>query len=689
MDKVDLHNCHQEPIATPGSIQPFGALLVLAPTDHTIRMASANAGNLLPGAPDAATLLDRPLTEWLPCAAALEEMERTLEQRPKAVRLLPALPEGEPTALHLTAHHSGDGLVVELERVTDPATEGGAGTMEELDHFLHRFTGWKDPDALLAFAAGELRQVAGAERAMVYRFDADYNGTIAAEFTDGRPRRYEGQRFPASDIPQQARALYRRNRVRTIPDTAYAPVPLLARDRDVEAADLGMALLRSVSPIHLEYLNNLGVRATLAISILDEEDDLWGMLVCHDGEPRTFPPAVRAYSARLGELLSAHIPLLRLRLEEEATDRGLDRINELFADLPRADDLVTYLEQRAPELLTAFEAEGMMVCLRGECYTMGKAPPSGLQEVLEATVTEAGTHDEILAAKSLGRQREDGTSSGWVAGALYVPLANHGNDYLCLFRQEQIETIDWAGNPNKAIERNPDTGRLSPRKSFELWREEVRGQSLPWQEHHIKMAEKLSQLVGLHQGYKVRQALEIGARLQHQAHHDALTGLPNRTLLLDRLQQAMERVDRHGHSLGLLFTDLDGFKAINDSLGHATGDRVLMEIANRLATELRDCDTVARLGGDEFVILAETGSPDEARDALGAIAQRIIDTVAHPMESESGQPRLGTSIGIACHVAPETGSARATPEQLLRQADAAMYEAKRTGRNRYTFAREE
>jgi diguanylate cyclase (GGDEF)-like protein len=198
------------------------------------------------------------------------------------------------------------------------------------------------------------------------------------------------------------------------------------------------------------------------------------------------------------------------------------------------------------------------------------------------------------------------------------------------------------------------------------------------------MAEKLSQLVGLHQGYKVRQALETEARLHHQAHHDALTGLPNRVLLLDRIEQAMERVGRHGHSLGLLFTDLDGFKAINDSLGHDAGDRVLVEVANRLSAELRDCDTLARLGGDEFVILAEAGTATEARAALGGIAERVIETVARPLEEESGSPRLGTSVGIVHYALPEAGSVSA--EQLLREADAAMYEAKRTGRNRYAFA---
>lgn len=686
MNGVDLDNCHQEPIGTPGSIQPFGALLVLQPPTYTIRAASANAGEFLPQGPDPASLPGRPLTDWLPCAEALATLERSLEHRTRATTTLAVEPFQGETILHLTAHRQAQGLVVELETTPPAGPAQTRATMDRLHHFLEKMPGWREPDALLTFAAREVHRLTGTARAMVYRFDPDYNGTITAEITDGRPRRYQGQRFPASDIPEQARALYRRNRVRVIPDTGYTPVPLLAEADHVEPFDLGLALLRSVSPIHLEYLHNLDVGATLAISILDEHGDLWGMLVCHHDAPLPLPPEVRDFSAMLGDFLSAHLPLLRLRLEQEAIEAGQDRINAILADLPRADDLVPYLHQQGEALLKAFEAEGMILCLRGECHAMGETPPAEIRTALEATVANPESGEGITATNRAADWIEHPRDPGWVAGVLYVPLANYGNDYLCLLRREQIETIDWAGNPNKAVERNPDTGRLSPRKSFELWQEEVRGQSLPWEEHHLRMAEKLSQLVGLHQGYKVRQALETEARLQHQAHHDALTGLPNRTLLLDRIQQAMERVDRYGHSLGLLFADLDGFKAVNDSLGHEAGDRVLEEVASRLAGELRDCDTVARLGGDEFVILAEAGPPDQASVALTRIAERVIAAVIRPMDSADDPVRLGTSIGIACYGVEDECRPPATADQLLREADAAMYRAKRSGHNGYVFA---
>jgi len=170
-----------------------------------------------------------------------------------------------------------------------------------------------------------------------------------------------------------------------------------------------------------------------------------------------------------------------------------------------------------------------------------------------------------------------------------------------------------------------------------------------------------------------RKALE--ARLEHEATHDPLTGLPNRTLLLDRLEMAMGRAHRQHRPLAVLFLDLDHFKVVNDSLGHSTGDQLLSAIAARLTDHLRPGDTVARFGGDEFVIICEELSgPEEAEE----IASRIAASVAESLWIGDSEVYVTASVGIAL-----ASELHHTPEQVLRDADAAMYQAKARGRSRH------
>jgi len=159
--------------------------------------------------------------------------------------------------------------------------------------------------------------------------------------------------------------------------------------------------------------------------------------------------------------------------------------------------------------------------------------------------------------------------------------------------------------------------------------------------------------------------------LERQALHDPLTKLPNRLLLMDRARQALSRLRRSNGPIALLFIDLDRFKAINDSLGHAVGDHLLISVSERLAEMLRDSDTVARLGGDEFVILAE--DLDSDAEAL-AVAERVLHALEEPFQVGSAEVSMLASVGVSITHDPE-----AEPEDLLREADVAMYRAKGAG----------
>ena len=163
----------------------------------------------------------------------------------------------------------------------------------------------------------------------------------------------------------------------------------------------------------------------------------------------------------------------------------------------------------------------------------------------------------------------------------------------------------------------------------------------------------------------------------HSAYYDHLTGLPNRTLLLDRLRQAVAHARRQGETLGVLLLDIDRFKRINESLGHTLGDQLLLMVAERIAACIRDSDSVARLGGDEFVLLMPNlKHPDDA----ALVANKILETIAVPVDLENQEVFCSCSIGII--MAPLDGD---DEETILKHADIAMYKAKDAGGNCYRF----
>ncbi|MGZ4595239.1 MAG: SpoIIE family protein phosphatase, partial [Actinomycetes bacterium] len=389
--------------------------------------------------------------------------------------------------------HAWDGvLVVEFEPVARSQPAHFRDLYPLVGDFLLKVNEAANVPLLAQLATQHIRSVTGFGRVMVYQFDSDGHGHVMAEARDESYHSYLGQHFPASDIPAQARALYEKNWIRLISDVDYVPARLQPAQHPAngQPLDLTYSTLRSVSPIHIEYLKNMGVRASMSISLL-HDDKLWGLIACHHYSGPHFPPyATRAAAEFLGSTLS-----LRLidRAEEDEVRRAM-RVRSTLAWLTAA----TLDEERplaetllgSPSLLDLLPSDGVVVSMQGQTGSQGIALPAGLAERIAAWA--AGRGDDVVVTDSLPREAPELDAPVDLAcGVLALPLSE--GQFVLWFRGEAVRSIDWGGDPhNKAIaEREGDGVRLSPRKSFDRWREIVRGRSEPWTEHQI---DEVSQL---------------------------------------------------------------------------------------------------------------------------------------------------------------------------------------------------
>ncbi len=670
-ESADLTTCDREPIHLPGAVQPHGVLLAVREDDLVVRRASANAALHL--RVDAVALVGEPLST----ALGAEPVERL-----RAALADPRASGGDPLVVHVPAGepfevtwHRIDGLVVvELE----PADQGAAATMstlfEDVRHAMEALQGSDGVQELCDAAATQVRRLTGFDRVMVYRFHPDEHGEVVAE--DLRPdlEPFLGLHYPASDIPRQARKLYLLNHLRVIADVDYEPVPLLGlpQDADDEPLNLSFAGLRSVSPFHLAYLRNMGVQATLTISLM-RGTRLWGMVVCHHDAPQRVGAQLRAACRLLGQMFS----LLVVAEEGHERDRAQVALAELESQLVTrmsgAPVLADALVDGSPSALDLTEADGMVARIDGRTVTVGTVPPASAVDALLAHLRSRDADAESFVREALqGEVPELADQQENAAGVLAVPLSAGYQDFVLWFRGELVRTVTWGGDPEKPMTGDPSAApgqsgfaQLGPRESFAAWAQEVRGSCRPWHPAEVAAAKSFAAAVPELLLSRTRD------RLAHSALHDELTGLPNRALLSDRLEQAFARPHGEGRHVALLFVDLDHFKLVNDSLGHAAGDSLLGQAAQRLRAAVRESDTVARLGGDEFVILCEGISAAEAE----RLAERVVAAFHAPFTLEGGDATVTSSVGVAI---AEVG---ATPAELLRDADTAMYRVKNGGRN--------
>jgi chemotaxis family two-component system sensor kinase Cph1 len=490
-DTVDLTNCDREPIHIPGRIQPHGVLMTLREPDLILTQISANAATLF--GRDEPHLAGMPLREILgeDSFAQLKAIFDREEIQEHPLYLL-TLHLGEHD-FDVTMHRAKGGvLVLEMEM---PGMPGGVAR-GSLDYYglvkkaLPRLQKSRTIAELAEAAATQVRQISGFDRVMVYQFDAEGHGTVLAEDKREDLIPFLGLYYPASDIPKQARQLYLLNPLRILADVEHAAadlIPTLNPDTG-QPLDMSYCVLRSPSPIHIEYLKNMGVSATLTISLI-ENGQLWGLIACHHDMPRAVPYDIRTACEFLGQIVSLQLAGKQSGEDREYRSHLQKAQTRLIEAMSCAERYQQGLTAEDFNLLDFVEAGGAAVFVDGECIRLGNTPPEPFIRELTHWLSHT-VEDDIWTTDSLPALfPEAGEHKETASGLLSLAITTEPQNYLLWFRPEVIQTVNWAGDPSKAVTPALDGSQhISPRASFALWKETVRLRSLPWKQSEREAA---------------------------------------------------------------------------------------------------------------------------------------------------------------------------------------------------------
>ncbi len=485
--EADLSNCEREEIHLAGSIQPHGALLVVSEPDHRVIQASANAAEFL----NLKQVLGMPLSELDGdlLFRILPHLDPTAEGMPIAVRCNIGKPG---LAFDGLLHRPPEGgLVIELERA-GPSIEPSGQIASALDK-IRTATSLR---ALCDETATLLQARTGYDRVMVYRFDDEGHGEVYSERRRPELEAFLGNRYPATDIPQMARRLYERTRVRVLVDVNYEPVPLQPRLSPLTGQDLDMSLcfLRSMSPIHLQYLKNMGVGATLVISLV-VGGKLWGLIACHHYEPRFIHFELRAVCELLAEAISTRIVALE-SFAQNQSELFVHRLEQrLIEAISREGDWRAAIFDSSQSILQPLGASGSALIYEGQVRTAGEVP--GTQEIRDigAWLDRVPRAPVISTASFTIDVPEFANLVGIASGVVAIPISNNPGEYLVWFRPERVRTVTWGGDPLKPFVIGTDPSDLSPRRSFAQWHQLVEGTSEPWTAADLAAARLIGQSV--------------------------------------------------------------------------------------------------------------------------------------------------------------------------------------------------
>ncbi|WP_077001842.1 ATP-binding protein [Variovorax sp. KK3] len=693
---VTLDNCDREPIHIPGLVQPHGALFAFddqGRATHVTSNAAALLGVAVPapgetvapshfgGDPDVDALLD----------AARDDAE------------------GQPQAgeAHLggqtfdvIVHRMAEQVIAEFE--LRPASRDEVGDFALKAHrLMDRLKRQRSIESLLGLAVEAVRDLTGFDRVMAYRFLHDDSGEVVAEARHDALEPFQGRRYPASDIPAQARRLYVINSLRLIADVKAAPVGVVAAGADLPPLDMSHCVLRSVSPIHIEYLRNMGVGASMSISVV-VNGKLWGLLACHHRSAIQVPYSIRMACDVLGQVLAANVQSQLAREQARRTDDAAKLRARLIEAVLHAEDSTAALAGLAEPIAQAFGADALLVAEDAKLHVHGNLQPETASRIVRWLGGPTAPKGDLLQTHAVAELAQELASiCGPWTGLMALRFDEQSQGYLVLLRREQIETIQWGGRPEKNYVSGPLGPRLTPRGSFDVWKQEVRGTSVPWSDVEQALGRQLLDELARASSTRMNEIHRARTHLFAMLGHDLRDPLQSITMAArvleksqtgagevgsrmgQRIQSSSSRMARligqvldasrlqTGLGLQIHLTDVDLSRLLEDLLDEAAiaypGVRVSRELPKSL-TVRADSDRMAQLftnlvsnarhhgtAGEPVIVQLSNQGDDVVLEVSNSGPPIAPELVPHLFSAFKRQPDSGTrnksGLGLGLYIA--------------------------------------
>ncbi|MFT4111624.1 ATP-binding protein [Silvibacterium sp.] len=518
---VDLTNCDREPIHIPGSVQGHGFLLVL-------RAGSATTLEVITASENAARYLDLPLDRILGAdfsdlmeSELTESLKKGLLSEGTAGEYVRFLGTGQFPRhgstrydFQVVGHRLDDLFVLEFEHTKQSVSQAELNTV--ISNFVSSIEELHDPIKLCQAVVRQIRRLTGFDRVMLYQFDEEGHGNVLAEDRNERLPSYLGIHFPNTDIPQQARALYVLNRIRIIPDVDYTPSPLVSTPeyQDAPPLDLSLSILRSVSPIHRQYMRNMGTISSMSISMVSE-GRLWGLISGHHSEPLSVPYLVRSATEVLTRIATSQLIAHHRSSAMEQAIRLKSVHGQLLTFMAAGESYIDGLVKHPVELLAVTHAKGAAIVVGDRCTVVGEGPDPAVVLRFAKTLARRGREDLYVTHQLSLEFPEAEAMRAKASGLIAISLSQVHRMQILWFRPELLETVQWAGEPAKSEEFVDGILQIQPRHSFATWKQIVHGKSAPWTPVEIDSAREFRSIVLEIVLKRAEELADMASELEH------------------------------------------------------------------------------------------------------------------------------------------------------------------------------
>ncbi|MGC4099991.1 ATP-binding protein [Ferruginibacter sp.] len=614
LEEVNLSNCDKEPIHIPGKVQEHGFLLAVNRSAWTIAYASDNVtaytGIALPA------VFNTGIEDFISAtgmkagnANVFELIKYAAAKEAEDLNYITVYIKEK--AFNLIVNHSGEYLLLEFE-VADPEID--KALQQVMGMSLSKILNAQSITETLNFSAQQIKEIIHYDRVMVYKFWEDDHGEVVAEEKNDDLEPFLGLHYPASDIPRQARELYKINLVRIIADVFSTPSSLFAADEQlaVQALDLTHSTLRAVSPIHIEYLKNMGVASSFSISIVIK-DRLWGLIACHNYSPRFIDYKARNSCKLICKVLSSALEY-REEQERKETSAGFESvIQDIIKKFRRQWNITESLLSSPSDFLSVTNATGAALLFENQLYTLGETPDHTAINNLFQWIKNHNRFN-IYHTDNLSRQYPPAADyMTQASGLLGFPLSWEMDEYIMWFKPAIKKSVRWAGNPDKPVEVDKNGQQLiSPRRSFAEWSQEVTGSAAPWAAAEINAVMKLREEII----YAINEKANIVRRLNEELNkayeeldtfsytisHDLktpLASIKNYTEILlednesldPEVKKILGKVVRNADKMNFLITEILSYSRIGKQelrTQHLDMEQMLAGIRNEVLSAYKD-----------------------------------------------------------------------------------------------------